>query len=769
MQTRYLVNPSHMGYTGVPASGNMVLVNNSSENNNMPDNGQSQLHLTGFADSAAISNPSSASKLANTALVNQGVASTFLGSHLAYSSLRNGGNESTFLQPTDLLSNNHSVCGQTNNPVHMGHQSVAEIPQLWLRQQTGVLPSRLALQPEQSHCSRGCSRGQGLSLSLSPQQISTVQLHSCQNQPNDLDIHHTTNSLFTSEENGAMDGKTTDKWAGNIGPFQTPSTGEVFGNQLANILHFAGPTKQFQPDFSPAGALGVPNILMHPNYLKAAQQLLVEFVDVRKGMKPNSSKHLENSENNEEADGKNCVTTATQEISMNCGSESTPAGRQDFQVKKTKLVGMLNEVDRRYREYYHQLQIVVSSFEAAAGFGAAKTYTALALKTISCHFRCLRDAITGQIHSTIKNLGEEYLTNGKGELSFLHIQDQQLCQQRALQQLGMIQQHAWRPQRGLPERSVSVLRTWLFEHFLHPYPKDSEKHMLARQTGLTRGQVSNWFINARVRLWKPMVEEMYMEETRESEMDSNSSPAKISAVNGEKMVPVESKHTEGNSENTQKHARSLQERHCEQENALNIKNGISGMVSVPYDDKFQKDQNQDTTRHGLPKNVLSVTPDSTSLMTSSMSKCVDLKSEDTQDEDICDDTQNNKRPDIEDYNLLHNIIVHPSNNAPLSPYQVGSVSTFDQDCFTTRFSKSSDVSLTLGLKHCDGLSLSETNHSYISSHVLLMEEQQDVGNNCEDYNHINKASVAHAANPHERMNLQNQKPFVSQSLHDFVA
>lgn len=30
-------------------------------------------------------------------------------------------------------------------------------------------------------------------------------------------------------------------------------------------------------------------------------------------------------------------------------------------------------------------------------------------------------------------------------------------------------------------------------------------------------QVSNWFINARVRLWKPMVEEMYMEELKEQD------------------------------------------------------------------------------------------------------------------------------------------------------------------------------------------------------------------------------------------------------------
>ncbi|CAN6918500.1 unnamed protein product, partial [Brassica oleracea] len=43
------------------------------------------------------------------------------------------------------------------------------------------------------------------------------------------------------------------------------------------------------------------------------------------------------------------------------------------------------------------------------------------------------------------------------------------------------------------------------------YPKDSEKHLLAIRSGLKRSQVSNWFINARVRLWKPMIEDMYAE------------------------------------------------------------------------------------------------------------------------------------------------------------------------------------------------------------------------------------------------------------------
>lgn len=97
--------------------------------------------------------------------------------------------------------------------------------------------------------------------------------------------------------------------------------------------------------------------------------------------------------------------------------------------------------------------------------------------------------------------------------------EQSLRQQRVFHQMGMMDQEAWRPQRGLPERSVNVLRAWLFEHFLHPYPSDADKHLLARQTGLSRNQVSNWFINARVRLWKPMIEEMYQQEAKEAERE----------------------------------------------------------------------------------------------------------------------------------------------------------------------------------------------------------------------------------------------------------
>lgn len=56
----------------------------------------------------------------------------------------------------------------------------------------------------------------------------------------------------------------------------------------------------------------------------------------------------------------------------------------------------------------------------------------------------------------------------KGETPRLKVLEQSLRQQRAFHQMGMMDQEAWRPQRGLPERSVNFLRAWLFEHFLHP-------------------------------------------------------------------------------------------------------------------------------------------------------------------------------------------------------------------------------------------------------------------------------------------------------------
>ncbi|CAA3014892.1 BEL1-like homeodomain 4 [Olea europaea subsp. europaea] len=181
-------------------------------------------------------------------------------------------------------------------------------------------------------------------------------------------------------------------------------------------------------------------------------------------------------------------------------SSSIDSHWSEYLQKKAKLLYLKDEVCRRYKQYHQQMQMVVSSFESVAGLSATTPYISIGLKTVTRHFRCLKNVITDQIRSVSNALGEDLssLTAGtsssKGDTSGLRLKfvDKSFFQkQKGGCYTGFIepQQLVWRPQRGLPERAVSVLRAWLFDHFLHPYPTDTDKHMLATQTGLTRNQV----------------------------------------------------------------------------------------------------------------------------------------------------------------------------------------------------------------------------------------------------------------------------------------
>ncbi|XP_038881772.1 BEL1-like homeodomain protein 2 [Benincasa hispida] len=275
--------------------------------------------------------------------------------------------------------------------------------------------------------------------------------------------------------------------------------------------HIMNPNHQVQIGFG--SSLGVVNVLRNSKYVKPAQELLEEFCSVGKVQLKKNKFTIKLNPNTETA------ATATTSTAAPGGSTSkdqptlSAADRIEHQRRKVKLLSMLDEVERRYNLYREQMQMVVNSFDLVMGFGAAAPYTTLTQKAMSRHFRCLKDAIAEQLKQSYEALGEKGGNGGsgitKGETPRLKLLEQSLRQQRAFHQMGMMEQEAWRPQRGLPERSVNILRAWLFEHFLHPYPSDADKLLLARQTGLSRNQVSNWFINARVRLWKPMVEEMY--------------------------------------------------------------------------------------------------------------------------------------------------------------------------------------------------------------------------------------------------------------------
>ncbi|KAK8489063.1 hypothetical protein V6N11_009240 [Hibiscus sabdariffa] len=236
-----------------------------------------------------------------------------------------------------------------------------------------------------------------------------------------------------------------------------------------------------------------------------------------------------------------CSSNEISTVDVGVGSSSC---RPEYQQRKAKLLYLQEEVCRRYKVYYQQMQMVVSSFESVAALSAAAPYISLALKTIERNFQCLKNTISDRVRYISRALGEDLLSpttgasSSKGDINISRLM-------YGVQKSGGVnmsflepQQQGWRPQRGLPERAVAILRAWLFEHFLHPYPTDTDKHMLATQTGLSRNQVSNWFINARVRVWKPMVEEIHILESK-GLAESNKNSSKTDAKSASTIRPNE--------------------------------------------------------------------------------------------------------------------------------------------------------------------------------------------------------------------------------------
>ncbi|XP_027359713.1 BEL1-like homeodomain protein 4 [Abrus precatorius] len=351
--------------------------------------------------------------------------------------------------------------------------------------------------PDSAHQEGGVVEGQGLSLSLS----SSLEAAKAE----ELRMGDS-GFLYYNHQQGPSS-------SSSAAQFQYKNNNHHLQGAIAHNNHHQG-----HVGFG-SSSLGVVNVLRNSKYVKAAQELLEEFCSVGRGQFKKNKFNRQNSNPNSNPGGGAASSSSSKDAPP--PPPLSAADRIEHQRRKVKLLSMLDEVDRRYNHYCEQMQMVVNSFDLMMGFGAAVPYTALAQKAMSRHFRCLKDAITAQLKHSCELLGEKdgAGTSGltKGETPRLKMLEQSLRQQRAFHQMGMMEQEAWRPQRGLPERSVNILRAWLFEHFLHPYPSDADKHLLARQTGLSRNQVSNWFINARVRLWKPMVEEMYQQELKEAE------------------------------------------------------------------------------------------------------------------------------------------------------------------------------------------------------------------------------------------------------------
>lgn len=127
---------------------------------------------------------------------------------------------------------------------------------------------------------------------------------------------------------------------------------------------------------------------------------------------------------------------------------------------------LFGQVYKRYKQYYQQMQAAVAAFESVAGLSSAAPFANLALKAMSKHFRCLKNAITDQLHFTSKSHAK-ISSSDRDETQRPENSGRATYAQRPFHS-GFVDQPVWRPQRGLPERAVTVLRAWLFDHFLHP-------------------------------------------------------------------------------------------------------------------------------------------------------------------------------------------------------------------------------------------------------------------------------------------------------------
>ncbi|KAG2243953.1 hypothetical protein Bca52824_094206 [Brassica carinata] len=250
---------------------------------------------------------------------------------------------------------------------------------------------------------------------------------------------------------------------------------------------------------------GYASILKGSRFLKPAQILLDEFCNVGHGIYTDKN-----------IDGDDSSLLFDPTVESLCGASDSCGGQ--YMKNKSKLISMLDEVYQRYKQYYEQLQAVMGSFECVAGLGHAAPYASLTLKALSRNFKCLKNAITEQLqfstNNKIQHQQSGHLMSSENRTESMRFGGSDsirgLCSNG--QRHGFPENHApvWRPHRAYP-------------NVLSPYPTDTDKLMLAKQTGLSRNQVSNWFINARVRVWKPMVEEIHMLETRQSQRSSSSS------------------------------------------------------------------------------------------------------------------------------------------------------------------------------------------------------------------------------------------------------
>lgn len=281
-------------------------------------------------------------------------------------------------------------------------------------------------------------------------------------------------------------------------------------------------------------------------------------------------------------------------------------------------------------------------------------------------------------------------------------------------------------------------------------------------------QVSNWFINARVRLWKPMVEEMYLEEIKEQEKNgseentsknenkepgSNSiAPGESSALQMDQLKVLQSKPDKATNQNA---------------SPTDFSNSISmtpmgGPVQTQAGFTLIRPSEMERISQRSPKKPRS-TSDMQNSPSSILSMDMDMKQRETSRE--ISESFGGERLTKDGYTLITSTTNH---GGGFGAYPMADLGRFNPDQLTPRFSGNA-VSLTLGLPHCESLSLSGTPQDYLSNQNIQLGRRLGMGTGETDFPGINTSQNSHSSTGFESIDIQNRKRFPAQLLPDFVA
>ncbi|KAG8058527.1 hypothetical protein GUJ93_ZPchr0002g26261 [Zizania palustris] len=183
----------------------------------------------------------------------------------------------------------------------------------------------------------------------------------------------------------------------------------------------------------------------------------------------------------------------------------------EAQRLRAELLRILQLMDQKYNQCLDEIQSTTARFNslmrtehAGTSNGGTAICAPFAHRAVSAMYRCLRRRIAGEIMAaTASPRGRPC----RGESSLVTARGRGAGSRPSSRSTGRCSSSG-AVSNSAGGRSAASRRS--------RYPKDGEKDMLAARSGLSRNQVSNWFINARVRLWKPMIEEMCEELKRSS-------------------------------------------------------------------------------------------------------------------------------------------------------------------------------------------------------------------------------------------------------------